>query len=280
MKAGGFDAVIGNPPYVDIKTLPELDAEYIFATYPLANNRINLFATFLERSLLLANQSNFRVSMIVPTAVLTQESYKELRKKIIDSNEVVSVVRIPNESFGAAAGNVKVDTVILVFAPKTKGPLIIDAISYAGYQRINQIDPSTAHVHAKIPRQNWTRPPDFVWALNLGTQEQAILAKCEKGACPLQDCAEFSLGLTPYDKYKGHTESQIRDEVFHADRRKDKTFRPLLRGNDVTRYLVRWNGSRWISYGPWLGAPRETRFFTERRILVKQIIDWTTSRNH
>jgi TaqI-like C-terminal specificity domain/Eco57I restriction-modification methylase len=278
IKAGGFDAIIGNPPYVDIKTLPEMDAEYIFATYPSANNRINLFAAFLERSVLLANQSNFRVSMIVPTAVLTQESYKELRKKIIGSYEVVSVVRIPNESFGAAAGNVKVDTVILVFGPKPKIPRTIDAISYAGYQRINQIDPSTAHVRARIPRQNWTRPPDFVWALNLGTQEEAILGKCEKGARLLQDCAEFSLGLTPYDKYKGHTESQIRDEVFHADRRKDKTFKPLLRGNDVTRYLVRWNGNRWISYGPWLGAPREGRFFTDKRILVKQIIDWTTKR--
>jgi hypothetical protein len=95
---------------------------------------------------------------------------------------------------------------------------------------------------------------------------------------PLEGCAEFTLGLTLCGKYKGHTEAQIRDEVFHADRRKDKTFKPLLRGNDVTRYLVRWNGDRWISYGPWLGAPREKRFFTEKRILVKQIIDWTTKR--
>ena len=31
-------------------------------------------------------------------------------------------------------------------------------------------------------------------------------------------------------------------------------------------------------YGPWLGAPREPRFFNERRILVKQIIDWTEKR--
>lgn len=39
-----------------------------------------------------------------------------------------------------------------------------------------------------------------------------------------------------------------------------------------------WNGQEWISYGPWLGAPRERRFFTEKRILVKQIIDWTDRR--
>ena len=31
MKNGGFDAVIGNPPYVDIKALPETDVRYLFA---------------------------------------------------------------------------------------------------------------------------------------------------------------------------------------------------------------------------------------------------------
>jgi hypothetical protein len=64
----------------------------------------------------------------------------------------------------------------------------------------------------------------------------------------------------------------------HADYKKDATFRKLLAGNDVRRYSVVWNGERWISYGPWLGAPREERFFTEKRILVKQIIDWTSKR--
>jgi hypothetical protein len=278
MKAGGFDAVIGNPPYVDIKTLPDEDVEYIFARFPSANNRINLFAAFLERSLFIARQSSFRLAMIVPTAVLTQDSYKQLRRKIINSYDIASAVRIPNESFGAAAGNVKVDTVILVFEPRSKTQEKIKAVSYAGYQRIKRIDPASARVNATIPRASWAVEPDFIWALNVGAREDLILRKCEKDSRPLEDCAEFSLGLTPYDKYKGHTQTEISNEVFHADRRKDKTFKPLLRGNDVTRYLVTWNGSRWISYGPWLGAPREKRFFTERRILVKQIIDWTTKR--
>src|SRR5688572_8928592 len=71
---------------------------------------------------------------------------------------------------------------------------------------------------------------------------------------------------------------QINDKVFHADSKKDKTFKKLLAGNDVLRYMICWNGERWISYGPWLGAPREERFFINKRILVKQIIDWTSKR--
>ncbi len=60
--------------------------------------------------------------------------------------------------------------------------------------------------------------------------------------------------------------------MFHANYKKDKTFRSLLSGADITRYSINWNGKQWISYGHWLGAPREKRFFTKPRILVRQII--------
>jgi hypothetical protein len=31
---GGFDTVIGNPPYVDIKGLPSIDVQYLFTITP------------------------------------------------------------------------------------------------------------------------------------------------------------------------------------------------------------------------------------------------------
>lgn len=40
----------------------------------------------------------------------------------------------------------------------------------------------------------------------------------------------------------------------------------------MKRYSVDWGGKEYISYGKWLGAPREKRFFTEPRILVRQIV--------
>lgn len=100
MKRGGFDCIIGNPPYVDIKTLPEVEVEYLFANYKTANNRINLFAAFVEKSLILLRQSEFSFSMIVPTAIIAQESYKALREMILEKAHIDQLVRLPNESFG------------------------------------------------------------------------------------------------------------------------------------------------------------------------------------
>lgn len=216
--------------------------------------------------------------MIVPTALLTQESYRALRKMIVDHYQITNVVRLPNESFGAVAGAVKVDTAIFVFQKQDKKSPPIEVVNYAGYERISVIDPSTSHFCAAVPQKQWSEPGDYVWSLNTGTGENQILRKIEDCTSPLEMCADFCLGLTPYDKYRGHTEEQIKNRVFHSITKKDKTFKPLLAGNDVGRYWCKWNEEQWISYGSWLGAAREQRFFTERRILVKQIIDWTSKR--
>jgi type I restriction-modification system DNA methylase subunit len=277
MKRGGFDCVIGNPPYVDIKTLPQVEVDYLFDHYKAANNRINLFAAFLERSFALLRTSRFAASMIVPTAIISQESYKALRGMILDRAHIAQLVRLPNEAFGVRIGDVKVDTVIIVLTNATPAKKT-EIVSYSGYVRINRIDSKMAPVHTFVVQDEWREHPDCIWAFNTSVDDQAILKNCEKNTVPLEECAEFCLGLTPYDKYQGHTPKQIEGKAFHADYKKDSTYRKLLAGNDVTRYGVNWNGASWISYGPWLGAARERRFFTSRRILVKQIIDWTSKR--
>jgi fido (protein-threonine AMPylation protein) len=278
MQTGGFDAVIGNPPYVDIKGLPAKDVKYVFQMYSASNNRINLFAAFLERSLSLCRGARFRLSMIVPTALLTQDSYAALRRKFLKDSHITALVRLPNESFGEAAGDVKVDTVIVVLEQPAERETPVEIVAYSGYERISSIEPSVAHVHGTAQQSVWGATADCVWSMNLNSAEESVLVKCDFRAVPLEQCAEFCLGLTPYDKYKGHTQKQISERAFHASFKKDSTFKKLLAGNDVSRYLVRWNGEEWISYGGWLGAPRENRFFTERRILVKQIIDWSSKR--
>ena len=261
-----------------LRACPSQMVDYVFSKFAFSNNRINLFAAFIEKSLELARQQHFRFSMIIPTALLTQDSYQALRKGILERFHLKNVVRMPNESFGSVAGEVKVDTVIIVVGEPSDVQEPISVIAYRGYDRITEIDPSTAHINNEVSQSYWAKNADCVWSLDSGSDQQDILAKCERNSVALEAAAEVCLGLTPYDKHRGHTQKQITDQVFHADHKKDHTFRKLLAGNDVRRYSVTWNGERWISYGPWLGAAREGRFFKEKRILVKQIIDWTSKR--
>jgi len=50
-KAGGFDAVIGNPPYVRVQLLAHHEIDYLFSVYKSASSKIDLSVFFLEKSL-------------------------------------------------------------------------------------------------------------------------------------------------------------------------------------------------------------------------------------
>jgi len=275
---GGFDAVIGNPPYIDIKGLERELTAYLFERYATARLRINVFASFVEQALRISESPCSGVSMIVPTAFLTQDSYADLRRLVLERYWLQSVVRLPNELFGQAAGEVKVDTCIIVIRPR---PVSVErktcVLIYDSFERANSISPATASRVLETPQRTWVDRHEsaitFVEHLHANVAE-----RMRHRSVPLVGCCEFCLGLTPYDKYSGHTEDQIKNKVFHANSRVDATYRRLLRSGDVARYAVEWNGQDWISYGHWLAAPRERRFFTEERILVQQIVDWTSLR--
>ncbi len=274
---GGFDVVIGNPPYVDIKGLDDSIVRYIFKTYSSANNRVNLYSTFIEKSIsILKNSGNF--SFIIPSSLLTLISYKELRQLILEECSISNIVRLPNESFGGAAGEVKVDTIILTFKKgffeNTKANIFI----YKGFNRIAEITNFNTDIFFQINPFIWKNENDYIFRINVKPIESAIILKCKKATLPLIECGDFCLGITPYDKYKGHSQEQIKQRAFHANYRKDDTYKKLLAGNDIRRYYVMWGGEEWISYGDWLGAAREKRFFNSKRILVKQIIDWSDKR--
>lgn len=275
--SGGFDVIIGNPPYVDIKKLPPPIVEHLFTNYNSANNRINLFAIFIEKALLLLKEGG-QFSFIIPSSILTQESYKKLRHKLLEQVQLTNIVRLPNESFGGSAGEVKVDTVIVSFKNTLPSQNEVQIIVYKGFDRINEIIPPLADFNFKVLQSSWFADANHVFRINVNESDSDIVSKMEAGTIKFIDCAEFCLGLTPYDKYQGHTPEQITNRVFHSTIQKDETYQKLLAGNDITRYHVAWNGEEWISYGKWLGAARERRFFTEKRILVKQIIDWTDKR--
>jgi|GEM_PF-6675486 len=87
----------------------------------------------------------------------------------------------------------------------------------------------------------------------------------------VSDLFEVSQGLIPYDKYRGHTQHQIENRVFHSSQKEGSAFRKELKGKDVTLCRVQWSGGNWIKYGKWLAAPRNQKFFIEPRVLVREI---------
>ena len=77
----------------------------------------------------------------------------------------------------------------------------------------------------------------------------------------LGEIADFTLGITPYDKYKGHSQELIKSRGFHSDTKDSDAYKPLISGGNIERYFISDEIKEYIKYGDWLGAPRDERFF-------------------
>ncbi len=261
---GGFDVVIGNPPWVDIKGHPQELVKYYFDKFSTAENRINLYSIFVEQGLKFLGKHGI-FGFIIPNSILYQSSYEKIRKLILKEFAVNTIVRLPDNVFQ----NVKAETIIISIS---KSNQISDCILYDRTDTITEINESNCKEVKKINSKEWLKNEFSVFDIFSNNAEMELLKKIEKNKIDLIELCCFTLGLTPYDKYKGHTQKQIQERVFHSTTMKDETFKPLLEGADVKRYSVLWGKKEFISYGNWLGAPREQRFFTAPRILIRQIV--------
>lgn len=263
-KQGGFDCVIGNPPWVDLKGHPAELVKYYFKKYYSTENRINLYSIFVEKSLnILSDKGIF--GFIIPNSLLYQSSYEKMRQIILKDWNIDNIVRLPDNVFY----RVKAETIIITINKTSEET---DCLIYDRNDTINQIDKETAIESKSIRSKDWINNEFSVFDIFSNDQEKNLLKKIETNKTELTERCDFTLGITPYDKYKGHTPQQITERVFHSTTKKDNTFKPLLEGADVKPYFIEWGQKEYISYGDWLGAPRQTRFFTNPRILVRQIV--------
>ena len=268
MKFGGFDIVIGNPPWVDIKGMGNEYVEYYFNRYKVATNRINLYALFMELGLKLVCAGGM-FGFITPSSLLTQSSYGKVRKLLRETGTLNVLVKLPDNVFEG----VTAETAIFIYSNSSANAEATEVLSYARNQSISSIDRASAQsrsMNSLIDGVSDLESPFNIFVDSKGIQ---LLSKIELNKLSLSDVADFSLGLTPYDKYKGHTPVQIRERVFHSTSKESSTHKRLLAGNNIQRYLVTDEIEEYINYGPWLGAPRDRRFFSDSRVIVRQIVN-------
>ena len=102
MRNGGFDIVIGNPPYIRIQNLDRTEVEYFNENYYSPEKNYDIYILFIERGYNLLTK-NGRLGFILPHKFIEGENGKKIRRFISNSKAMDKIVHFnSNQVFEGA----------------------------------------------------------------------------------------------------------------------------------------------------------------------------------
>ncbi|MBR3783779.1 MAG: N-6 DNA methylase [Bacteroidales bacterium] len=245
---GGFDIVIGNPPYINIANLTDDYARMFYQrNYKTVKNKCDLYSIFTERAHGLLKMRGI-CSFIFSNSWLGTDSFSLFRKFLVNETKVIKLIDLPDKVFV----NATVKTCIILFSKaKTNNHTIIlenyDGIVFC------EMDHSLTY---KSIMQYDNYPFSFEHGIDMSKVEVVALG----------DIAEFSLGIKTSNDKKFISNSPFPEDSYR-----------LIRGRNIQRYNTPLS-QEWIWYRPDLfmekvgAGPRKLEnFLVKKKILIQDI---------
>jgi hypothetical protein len=238
IQTGGFDCVIGNPPYVRQETISGFK-DYFKTHYQIYDSIADLFAYFIERSLHMTQEHGF-FSYIVSNKFVRAGYGNKLRRFITQKGIIHQFIDFGDLPVFLGA---TVYPCILVIEKESKTKLKDDnqvVISNVKTLDFRDLGDYVNENHFTVPQSTFT---EGVWNLRPANEKQ-LLEKITVAGKPLPEYCEceplFGVKTGLNDVFIV-TDTQI-DTI--TKKRKDERgiFLPYLRGRNVKRYIYEHTG--------------------------------------
>ena len=210
-KNGGFDVVIGNPPYgvnFDDKTKKYLSKfDNLVPDYEIYIYFISLYKKILKR--------NGYLSYIFPNTFLSTLFGKKYRENLLKEVSVKEIVDLSNDNTFADAN---VRTIIFSFKN-----LIEDKKSI-----FTKMENKNFKLFETYSKEEILQNVENISSLFFQNRNEKEIVKKIKENKQIKDFFEISQGLIPYDKYRGHDEYTIKNRIWHSNIQKNETYKKEL----------------------------------------------------
>lgn len=246
---GGFDAVVGNPPYVS--QLSAAEQRVVRAWSRTSGRELDAFYLFVERALALVRPRG-RCGMIIPNVFMLQHNSAAFRRFLL-SHTLESIV---DYSF-SAFGGVLVPTAVVIVqegSPPCNHQIVLRT--------------STGEKHS-VAQASFLELPNQQF--NLRLLKMAPLFKQIEGCCEALEHFAHS--------HEGIHSGNIRHKLFSREAKHPRAY-PMLKGSDISRYRMQWSG--WYVYydkslidrsaGDYASLRQESSF-QATKILTRQTAD-------
>ena len=252
---GGFDVVIGNPPYVNMANIQnEQERRFYQNKYSTVKNKCDLYSIFTEKAKSLL-KGNGLLGFIFPNSWMGTESFSKFRDFLSKEVNVYQLVELPPGVFEDA-----IVTTVLCFyqnvLPKASNNVEV----------FSCIDKEFIKKDFVLSYEQILNNPNSSFAFEKTISLENV--PCKK----LSEIASFSLGIKTSD-----------DARFVFDSPIDETCYKFIRGRNISRWSHPYN-DEWIWYQPALiceksgGRPRVLEnFLVDRKIVIQDIATQITA---
>ncbi len=256
----GFDIVIGNPPY-GVNFSSE-EKKLYNSLFRHQEYQLDSYLLFLEKGVQLV-RAGAGITYIIPNPWLTNLKLKKIRKYISNEVTVSGITHYMRKVFDAV-----VDTEVVLLKKSKPNNNIVNIIIYQDKDKFDS---------RSIPQQKWQVLNGEPINIFLNEQTEKIIDRMKNNSISLVNICNAYAGMKPYEKGKGtpkQTREMVKNRVYDASYKKNKLYRPLLRGKDIVKYLIKWPSDRWIKFGDNLAAPRYgANFDAKEKIVIRQTGD-------
>ncbi|WP_083196119.1 N-6 DNA methylase [Pseudomonas sp. AU12215] len=251
----GFSAVVGNPPWGS--ATDPIQKQWMDMAYESIGD-YEFAIAFSEQATRLVCHDGV-AGLVLPNTVLLNESAHQIRKRLTLSSWLLWIADLTDHQIFRGAS---VRCCVIIFKKSISENHITQFSRTPGFH----LCPSRKIRQEKFAlRTHWA---------NLDADEVAI----PPGALKIEDLFFVKQGYKPYDKHallKRMSEDDakriVEEKPWHAESQKDDSYVPELRGRDVSPYAVSWSGL-WASYGPWVSNYLDPEWFSNERVLVREIV--------
>jgi len=241
MASGGFDIVVGNPPYVYIRggNFSPFEKQFYNERYlkkfeSLAkgkakqSRKLNLFSLFIIRGTALLKPGGY-LGFIVPNTILRTTTNDFIRQFILEHSHIQEIVDLRESIFKGVTAST-----ILLFLQKTSGNQ--DLPSLINYN-VRDLCKYNFDSHS-ISQGRFYKNPVLAFNIHLSSELETVFELMKGNSVRLGDlCKEIIEGIVCRKK----------DNLFTEDP-SHPLAKKLLRGKDIGRYQINWKKNQYIIY--------------------------------
>ena len=265
-KQGGFDAVIGNPPYG--AAFNQAEKDYLTKKYTVSEGNYESFSFFIEISENILRLKGL-IGFIIPDTWFTLKSSYKLRRFTITELSICEIQMLNENIFKSA--KVDVCTFLLI---KDKEDEPFNVYVYDKDATENEIHNGEYVTVNSFSKQDILDDQELSFRFKQAKINKSIIQKISHQKNKLEDYCIIGSGCKPYEIGKGtppQTKGMVEKKVYNSNFKLNHTYRLLLRGADIGRYSPINKSDEWLSYGVWLAAPRNPELFNNPRLLFQSI---------